>query len=162
MQHLLNMDLEGKKDLLYNKDGNLTRNMFLVFFDPNGDGRWWNGYLKEGYRHVAHLTTDGVFWHYTTHTVGYTYSVWLPLVETYDEAIAFIKKHERGHNFSFVNVENIIPLGDDTVRTKFIMTPYTCTELVKAQLGIRDYFVLTPHQLYKYCKEKELILDERE
>lgn len=39
-------------------------------------------------------------------------------------------------------------------REPFFVGPINCVELAKAFLGVRDFFVRTPYQLYRYLREE--------
>lgn len=42
---------------------------------------------------------------------------------------------------------------DDWQRSWGCLGPVTCVEIIKSVLGVRKPFILTPYQLFKYCKK---------
>ena len=129
------------KDLTFNKDGVVQRDVWVVFYDPPTN-QWWNRHLQEGYHHCMTLQWDGYMWILSNHTIGHTEIFTLP-VEKWEDVKKFIEYWFEGENFSYVHVNTSLDSNKDR-RTKLLFTPYTCTELVKATLGVREYFLWTP------------------
>lgn len=48
-----------------------------------------------------------------------------------------------------------------TVRSWFDAGPPSCVEVVKQALGIRAFFVRTPHQLFKYIQRRNGVITSR-
>lgn len=105
------------------------------FFDSPGQVEWYWRLLKKGFWHVS----------VTVHTSRGTVTV--------DPRMSFIDV-QRGTMLGFgatgVRVQRDVPLGSPPWA---VLAPGTCVSIVKACLGIRAWWVLTPHQLYKYLQK---------
>lgn len=148
-----------RKDLIYNEQGDIQRDLWVVFYTPK-HLYWWNKHLKKGYSHCLTLQWDGFMWIVSNHTAGHTEVFTLP-VEEWDKVKMFIEWSFKGEDFSYVHVNTSLS-SDNKVRTKCFLAPYTCTESVKATLGLRDYCIFTPYQLYKHFVSKNMIVKEPE
>ena len=112
---------------------------------PTSRSRIWN-IFKEGFRHVE-------VWKRVESAMGI---VWL----RFDTAIELIQFeiHVRppqevlAHlNPTVIRVQRRVPTG--FMREGFFFGPITCVELTKAFLGVRNFFVRTPWQLYKFLSK---------
>ena len=156
---LYDRGVESQVDLTYHSSGSVQRDMWVVFYDPPSD-LWWNKYLHKGYHHCMTIQWDGFMWILNNHTLGHTETMTLP-VEEWKHVKMFIEHWWEGENFSYVHVNRVLD-SERSKRIKWLFTPYTCTELVKAHLGVEDYFTWTPYQLYKLLKKNSEILEEDE
>lgn len=148
---------DTREDLTFNKQGDVQRKLWVVFYDPPTN-QWWNKHLHQGYHHCMTIQWDGFMWILSNHTIGHTEIFTLP-VEKWEDVKKFIEYWFEGENFSYVNVTTVLN-SDKPRRTKLLFTPYTCTELVKATLGVREYFLWTPYQLYKHFVSQDMIVEE--
>lgn len=101
------------------------------YYDSPGQiERYWH-IFKKGFRHVA----------VTLHTHAGDVHV--------DPRMAYIDVRRGTSKFGEVlqRVQARVPLGSPPWA---ILAPGTCVSVVKACLGIRAWWVLTPYQLYKY------------
>jgi len=114
--------------------------LYLVYEDRN-PGFWWQRFLKKGYKHVYAVHYDGFFWIKTDLTIGYLDIEVLPV---HDRAtIKTVLKGKSKHQY--------VKAWRKT-RYRSIFAPWSCVEAMKALLGIRAWWILTPYQLFKYCE----------
>jgi len=149
----------SQEDLTFSPEGCVQRDMWVVFYSPPCNGTWWSKRLHKGYGHCLTIQWDGFMWILTNHALDHTAVRVLP-VESFDDVKTYIEQFHQGENFTWVHVKTQLN-SDRPMRLKWLWTPYTCTELVKATLGIEDYFIWTPYQLYKYFKHNNLITEEQ-
>lgn len=145
-------------DLTFTEEGYVQRDMWVVFYSPPCNGSWWSKRLNKGYGHCLTIQWDGFMWILTNHALDHTAVRTLP-VEDFQDVKKYIEQFHKGEYFSWVHVNTLLD-SDRFMRLKWLWTPYTCTELVKATLGIEDYFIWTPYQLYTYLQTNNLILEE--
>lgn len=48
---------------------------------------------------------------------------------------------------------------EGSVRDYFFMGPQTCVEVVKAALGIRNFWIRTPFQLYNFIASRDCVIN---
>lgn len=111
-----------------------------VVFCKNTD-IWWLRFLKNGFRHCFLILNDGEKW------ITYDPMASFTDITVHKTSIKFdLPKwfSQQGHNVqqSFIkHKKNMAPLS-----------LFTCVESVKRVLGIHNFFIFTPYQLYKYLK----------
>jgi hypothetical protein len=122
-----------------------------VVFCRNSD-IWWLRFFKRGFKHCFLILNDGCNW------------------ITYDPMSAFTEISVQKTPISFNLPEWFSKRGDKVVPSivekRHKVAPvslFTCVEGVKRVLGIHDFWILTPHQLYKHLTkfEEEIITTER-
>lgn len=113
-------------------------------FLPEERSRFWN-FLRPGFQHVeiwkfippgAWIRMDG--------------SIEMVNVEVYAHPPWILQKRL---NPTCVKVNKLVKGGK--WREPFFFGPVTCVELAKAFLGIRNFFVRTPFQLYNSLREQK-------
>lgn len=122
-------------------NGRLPLSWYLVFHDPD-KRRWWDRWLKPGFRHCYALRCDRGVW------VAVDGS--LPCLSV--DILPFSPDNRpyapRGGTIIHVNAL----VQPETFRTPQLIAPFTCVEVCKAVLGIRAPFVWTPWQLYRHVR----------
>lgn len=112
---------------------------WLIFHDPVTP-RWWNRWLKPGFRHVSALRRDGRIWVHVVPTVAF---IDVNVLRTDAHPWQIFK------DATCVRVVSYRDLSE--YRTPMLINAITCVEIMKGLLGIRRFTVWTPYQLYKYC-----------
>lgn len=148
---------ESQVDLTYNSDGYVQRDMWILFYGSEGT-HWWNKYLEEGFTHCLTIQWDGFMWILNNHALDHTSTRTIP-VEEWEDVKKYVMQFHKGTNYRWVHVNNVLD-SKRSSRLKWLFTPYTCTELVKAHVGIEDYFVWTPYQLYTHIHSVGMVLTE--
>ena len=120
----------------------LSKTAIYLIYENKPHGLWWQKFLRKGYRHVFAVRFDGFFWIKMEMTIGFTDFEVLPY---YDHAT--IESILRGKEVTYQYVETWRKM-----RYRSLFAPQSCVEGMKALLGIRAWWVLTPYQLYKYCE----------
>lgn len=133
------VSLLASKDLI-----GLSKTSLYLIYEDKIPCMWWQKFLKKGYKHVFAIRFDGFFWIKTDLTIGFMDSEVLPV---YDRAT--IKTVLKGHNATYQYVETW-----RKTRYRSLFAPWSCVEAMKALLGIRAWWVLTPYQLYKYIEAR--------
>lgn len=114
----------------------------LVVF--HGQGKHWLArFLKPGFTHVGFLLAVGDYWVCIDPGIG-TPDVQVPAASSSDLA-----SYYRAKGWHCVEVETgeIEAVGPFTLNT--------CVGVTKKFLGIRNPFIWTPFQLYKYISNKQ-------
>ena len=114
---------------------------FIVFCDSKLRGLQW---LPKGYQHCAIVRKEfDTLW--TVIQDGYNrMDVSTYLIEDYPDPLML-----------FDTNSTIIPVEIQTKdRYRGTLCLFNCVEVCKAMLGIKKTFILTPHQLYRYCYEQ--------
>jgi hypothetical protein len=117
--------------------------VWLCFYDaPDRPRTWIMERLKPGFSHVEVWKHNGLFWlrvnPYIEHadvTADYG-PPWVSLAAL---------------NPTVLHVRRSVPANKPY--DLFAVGPQTCVELAKAFVGLRDFFVRTPYQLYKKLKD---------
>jgi hypothetical protein len=116
----------------------------LVIFSDNS-GVWWLKFLKAGFRHCfIILETDrGCLW-----VDPLSHSFTIKILEGY-ELTALVKWYrEMGMRVEEMEVES-------KSTRPFAWAPMTCVEVVKRLIGLNDWRVVTPWQLYTTLKKNK-------
>lgn len=123
---------------LFDTSGKRVIDMYLVFYDrPAERGFWWR-FVKPGFRHVEVWRYNGIFWLRIDPAMEYldvnadVGPPWVSLAALNPTIIRVIRAVDAGKT-----------------REPWFVGPLTCVEIAKACIGLRDFFVRTPHQLYK-------------
>jgi hypothetical protein len=115
--------------------------IWLAFYDrPRDRGFFWR-FVKPGFRHVEVWKYNGIFWlriDPAMEHLDFTADIGPPWV-----SLAHLKP-------TVLRVTRAVPALK--VREPWFVGPVTCVEIAKACLGMRDFFVRTPYQLYKKAK----------
>lgn len=115
-----------------------------VAFD-DGRPHWWTPFLKPGFRHCWAIRHDAGIWTVINPAMSHT-------------EVATIDGCGTATLADFVTgataVAYLEGCTDRPVRVPWVMTPWTCVEVVKGLLGMRDPWVVTPWQLFKYARAK--------
>lgn len=103
---------------------------------------WYGRLLKDGFQHVFAMKRDGRVWVMLNLNVAY---LEMELIRT-DLTVAEM--------FPEATVQRVVSLRPMTQhRWPWVAGPVTCVELCKAVLGIPNFFIWTPFQLYKHCRK---------
>ena len=112
-------------------------NALAVFLDKTN---WQNAWLKRGFRHVLVAIEIEQGTVVVLDAAGGGLHVWAGACTLEQMADYYIE-------FGAIVVETKArPAG------ALCPTPWTCVEMVKRALGVRDLFILTPLQLYRRLK----------
>ena len=119
---------------------------YIVFEDNTT--LWWLKFLRQGFRHCKIY-------------VKITKIIYLELNPLSNQMFMFVHVFEKESEFKkVIHSHNFI-------KTKILSAPlktapfgvFTCVEAVKRVLGIHNFFIITPHQLYIFllsCRKKVL------
>ena len=116
--------------------------MALVVFHNHGN-HWLDPILKEGFKHVFCAVVDGDYWIVVDGRNG------LPAVEVVAASTEDLKAFYENEGFTVIEVDRGSPL-----RSPLILN--NCVGMVRAILGIRTSFVLTPYQLFKHLRGRHV------
>lgn len=109
---------------------------------------WWLRFLRRGFRHCYVLLEfsrpDGMhFWLELNPMSNQTYAfIHNSALEI--DYISYLKKQEYIHICQFDFEQSPLKCAP--------FSAFTCVEFVKRILGIHDFFIITPYQLYKKIK----------
>lgn len=112
--------------------------VYVVFTDESR--MWWLKGMKRGFRHCFVLLNDKEHWLAMEPLAHCTELTVLPSPPDFDLP-TWIRG--QGHHV----VEAVL---DRTSMRMPIVFLYTCVEAVKRVLGLKNFFVWTPYQLYKH------------
>ena len=103
----------------------------------------WLRWLREGYRHVSVVIPCGEgYLHIDPRSVRIDFR--------------FIKREQVAEMYDRALYKEIIIIeytADDIREGMHVPAVFTCVEFVKRVIGIRAWWVLTPHQLYKHIRK---------
>lgn len=127
---------------------------WYVLFADCDHLRWWNRFLKPGFKHVQ-------LWRPIAFGPALDDKFWLvvdPGVEHIDTRIDWSPQPpwERDPSITAMRVE--VAVRKKKVRDFFSFGPITCVELTKAHLGIYSARIRTPWQLAKYLRARKYTL----
>jgi len=121
---------------------------WFIIFEHGDMPYWWAKYLQSGFRHCWALRWDGFNWIAFQPKLGHTDIEILPFGRYED--IEIISKDN--------NISAIIR-AKVWRESKRIRSPYpvaiTCVEQIKALLGVRQWYLFTPYQLFHYLSGAE-------
>ena len=132
--------LSVKSHSLLDTAGRWPTEWWLVYGETDLP-HWWNRYLEPGFRQVHALRRDG--------------RVWVEVKPMAEFADIEIRRTDEtpwqlypGHR-----VQHVVALrATGEIRSPWFMGPLTCVETMKQLLGIREFWLRTPFQLFNYCK----------
>ena len=141
-------------DMQQNDDGNMVRELFLVFYGSTHQ-HFWDRILKKGFYHVTAVQFDG--FDYIAMNAGSAFSfsqvLPLPVGATEDEMVEFIQDNLGEPDVRVVKVTTEIK---HKYRQWFPFDYVNCTTEVKKYLGWSKRCMITPYQLYKHCTSTEV------
>lgn len=113
---------------------------WLVYSDTDR-AHWWNRWLRPQFRHVCAYRRDG--------------RVWLAVLPNAEFVDVHVLRTDAEPWPSDATVQRVVALRvEGIIRSRLFVGPITCVEHMKALLGIRDWRVRTPYQLYRYCRRR--------
>ena len=128
-----------KPDSLLSAPQGVWVEVWVVFTHPDKT-YWWSRFLTPGFGHCYLLMQTGGRW------VILNWGV---------DALRLAVTHMP----TYASLSEFLRPGDTAVRVRaelreryrapWVFGPLTCVEMVKAVLGIRSPWILTPHQLYR-------------
>lgn len=126
---------------------------FLLYRDTDKP-RWYDKFLQPGFQHVSVLFYDGFFWHSLEQDWS---GISMRLVVTL-EGIAFnqmqdITKYYKAAGFTVQEVKK--RQDENKTRVPFLFAPQTCTEVAKAFIGLRKWWLFTPYALFNFLSTGE-------
>lgn len=108
-----------------------------------GESRfWWMRFLKKDFYHCFVVLGNGYEWILIDTLSHFTDILVLKNVD--------IKKALKAHGYKLIRTTPHIP---ETSRA--VLMPLTCVESAKRFLGIKNRFILTPYQLFKFLSQKK-------
>lgn len=113
---------------------------FVVFMDA--EPFWWNRWLRDGFKHIMALQWDGYNWLMFNPRAGCTDVAVLSWSKP-DLPLDIVSDRDA------VILQIVSYRDTQRIRSVIPMLP-TCVEQIKALLGIRAPFALTPWQFYRY------------
>ena len=115
------------------------RRAIVVFKNTAGQRQHWLApLLKDGFRHCGVAVEAGDYWVFVDPNPDCIRFL-VPALRNYDLA-----KYFRDQGFSTVELET----AGGEVRVPLVVS--NCVGVVKTVLGIREFSIITPYQLYKY------------
>lgn len=109
----------------------------------------WAKILHRDFAHVFALKWAGDQWLMVHPRIGYLEVQALPYYDERD-IDQIVEEMEIDYTYK-VGFEK---LDKNRYRTPWLLGVWSCTEVIKALLGIRALWVFTPKQLYKYLKQR--------
>lgn len=112
-------------------------------------GYWWTRIVSPDFAHVFALKWAGDQWLMVHPRIGYLEVQALPYYDEQDiDQIVQDLEIDHTHKVGFER------LNKQRTRTPWLLWVWTCTEQVKALLGIRAVWVFTPRQLHRYVTRR--------
>ena len=113
-----------------------------------GRRHWWDRWLRPGFTHCYLLVYDEVVWLLVDPTLSHL-------------RVAILDQYEPEHPASWIVDEDATiiearPEVADSYRSRapWVVGPLTCVETCKQALGISDFWILTPWQLYRHLRRQ--------
>ena len=103
---------------------------------------WWMRLLKKGFCHCCVVLGNGYEWILIDTLSHFTDIIVLKNVD--------IKKALTNQGYQLIRTTPVIPNV-----SRAILMPFTCVEAAKRFLGIKNRFILTPYQLFKFLLKKK-------
>jgi hypothetical protein len=120
---------------------------YVVCFTAQAAPRWWTKILHPKALHVFALKWTGKHWVMVHPRIAYTEVQVLDYKNESDLPTIVSKMEIEGAlRIDFDHLDT------DCIRVPWLFTPWTCVEQVKALIGVRSFWVLTPRQLWRYLK----------
>lgn len=115
----------------------------LAFIGFGGTPRfWWMHFLKKGFYHCFIILGNGYHW------------ILIDSLSHFTDAI-ILKNVDIPKSLNDLGYRVICCTTAEPARSKAFLMPFTCVETVKRFLGIKNRFILTPYQLYKFLLIKK-------
>lgn len=116
----------------------------LIVFSDN-TGQWWLKFLKPGFRHCFLIlrTERGGIWLDPI-------SNGISLYPLEDFEVSKLAKWYRLNGMRVLTFKT-----RPSSHKPFFWAPLTCVEVIKRVLGVRDWRIFTPWQLYQHLKENK-------
>lgn len=140
---------------LFDTVGRRTVTWYVVYYRRPDARRWWGRYLAPGFHHVELWrptqfgpTSEDVFW-----TIVKPAFEFLEAETTLDPTPPWVK-----HPWVTCTQHVTATRRINSIRDSFFLGPQTCTEYVKAALGIRNFWVRTPYQLYNFIAARDCVI----
>lgn len=127
---------------------------WLVVYYPRVPHYFWAAWLKQGFRHCE-------LWRPYYYGEGVRDVGWLRVTPTFEILEAAIDSDPTPPQARFprCTVQPVRILSKAyKVRQWFHFGPISCTEYCKAALGINNFWIRTPWQLYKFIKKQGGVL----
>lgn len=118
----------------------------FVAFTEKTDLKLLRFFLPRGFRHCSVLINDGRHWVSMEALAGHTEIIVHEVKASYD-----LPAHLRKEGMVVVPA---LVRRDDKARKPRIPSLITCVESVKRVLGLRQFFVITPSQLYAHLRKE--------
>lgn len=127
---------------------------WFVVFHKREPHFWWAKLLKQGFRHVELMRP----YYYGPQLTDVMWLVLRPDLEILENHLEFdpTPPWTRYPGSTVMKVQVLMKAWK--VRQWMMCRPPSCVEIVKAALGINSFWVRTPHQLYKYLKQRHGVL----
>lgn len=131
---------------------------YVVYYKRPDVLNWWSKHLAPGFRHVELWrptqfgpTSEDVFWTVVRPTFEF-----LEAETTLDPTPPWVK-------YPDVTTSQLVTATrrENSIRDYFFAGPQTCVEYVKAALGIRNFWIRTPYQLYKFIAARDCVITNR-
>ena len=119
---------------------------YVVCFKSTGYPHWWNRFLHPRALHVFALKWTGQHWVMVHPRIAYLEVQVLDYTE--EEDLFEIIRGECIDGVCRVDLS----LDTERIRIPWVFGPWTCVEQIKALLGIRAPWILTPRQLHRYLR----------
>lgn len=114
---------------------------WYIIFEPRPKQYWFDRFMDMRFGHVSALRWDGFNWIMVIPYSGYTRVEILPYsLESHFKSIVGSRR--------YIKVETIVDAW--RLRIPWILSTSYCVDEIKALLGIRNFFIITPKQLYYY------------
>lgn len=127
---------------------------WTVVYYPRQPHYFWSRWMKQGFRHCE-------LWRPYRYGESELDVGWLRVTPTFEILEAEIDSNPTPPALRFpgCTVQPVKILSKACkVRQWFHFGPISCTEYVKAALGINNFWVRTPYQLYKYVARKNCVI----
>lgn len=127
-----------------NKSYRLNSKAWVVFVDETEV--WWLRGLRRGFRHCYILLNDGQHWlsiDPLSHMIEFT-------IHHHIEQDFDLPAWHRGRGHNVVKAEL-----RDAPQVCAPLMAFTCVEMVKRILGIHDFWIWTPYDLYRYLTKSQ-------
>jgi len=111
-----------------------------IFFTYTNRNYWWVRFLRPGFSHCYLLIKQDVGY------VCVEMSIYSMEVNYYPSIREFKKTLDK----TTVVIKNYTDVNQSLPMPFF--RPFTCVEMVKRVLGIKQWSIFTPYQLYRYLK----------
>jgi hypothetical protein len=125
----------------------MTAPHYIICFKSTGHPHWWNRFLHPRALHVFAVKWTGKHWVMVHPRIAYLEVQVLDYTRE-EDLLKFIKA-ECIEGICRVDFNH---LDTERIRVPWIFGLWTCVSQVKALLGIRAPWILTPRQLYRYLR----------